>query len=74
MDIETSYAQAVFYDNSILSGTKISKATFTSGHEFYDNSILSGTKMAESSHSVKKGFYDNSILSGTKIISRKNWC
>ena len=34
-----------FYDNSILSGTKIKGCTGLSSGLFYDNSILSGTKM-----------------------------
>ena len=34
-----------FYDNLILSGTKIPARMSASTFEFYDNLILSGTKM-----------------------------
>ena len=35
----------MFYDNLILSGTKISDFNTETGRAFYDNLILSGTKM-----------------------------
>ena len=38
---------AVFYDNLILSGTKINKAVQKSYIQFYDNLILSGTKITD---------------------------
>ena len=34
-----------FYDNSILSGTKIRSEKNDKSFPFYDNSILSGTKI-----------------------------
>ena len=34
-----------FYDNSILSGTKMDSSEQAEGFLFYDNSILSGTKI-----------------------------
>ena len=34
----------MFYDNSILSGTKTARLTVALTLEFYDDSILSGTK------------------------------
>ena len=39
---------AQFYDNSILSGTKIGVRLHTHIFSFYDNSILSGTKIYQS--------------------------
>ena len=36
----------MFYDNSILSGTKMHTGMETYNTLFYDNSILSGTKIA----------------------------
>ena len=35
----------MFYDNLILSGTKITTATLKRWYKFYDNLILSGTKI-----------------------------
>ena len=35
----------LFYDNSILLGTKIRLTLHLSKNEFYDNSILLGTKI-----------------------------
>ena len=58
-----------FYDNSILSGTKITVVFHSNGFLFYDNSILSGTKIVEPSNFASFPFYDNSILSGTKICT-----
>ncbi len=57
----------VFYDNSILSGTKIGMILIQFLNGFYDNSILSGTKITGGFMAQYDGFYDNSILSGTKI-------
>ena len=56
-----------FYDNSILSGTKIACADLSCFQWFYDNSILSGTKIVCIFLKPCYKFYDNSILSGTKI-------
>ncbi len=36
----------MFYDNLILSGTKIVMTGADSGEKFYDNLILSGTKIS----------------------------
>ena len=58
-----------FYDNSILSGTKIDDNMVWIGLWFYDNSILSGTKIGRDEVLPGMEFYDNSILSGTKIES-----
>ena len=57
-----------FYDNSILSGTKIKMTIGFFLNRFYDNSILSGTKMAVHTCFLFCRFYDNSILSGTKML------
>ncbi len=56
-----------FYDNSILSGTKIAFLACKRFAVFYDNSILSGTKILGIGELSGTVFYDNSILSGTKI-------
>ena len=58
----------MFYDNSILSGTKMHTGMETYNTLFYDNSILSGTKIAVTQRRPLRKFYDNSILSGTKIL------
>ena len=63
----TLQSQVLFYDNSILSGTKIAVIDTLSVHLFYDNSILSGTKIDIRFVFLNLLFYDNSILSGTKI-------
>ena len=56
----------MFYDDSILSGTKTyDKSTF-SNIPFYDDSILSGTKTEYVAALGLNQFYDDSILSGTK--------
>ena len=60
-----------FYDNSILSGTKIVRIQWTAFYQFYDNSILSGTKILLPACFRGSMFYDNSILSGTKISNFK---
>ena len=39
------HIRLLFYDNSILSGTKITTHNKSIEHMFYDNSILSGTKI-----------------------------
>ena len=39
------HATAMFYDNSILPGTKIYKYSKEWLDQFYDNSILPGTKI-----------------------------
>ena len=46
----------MFYDNSILSGTKITEGTFYHMIKFYDNSILSGTKINGSDDMFLFGF------------------
>ena len=60
---------SLFYDNSILPGTKIVSLSFSSHSMFYDNSILPGTKIIGSIAFHTVMFYDNSILPGTKIES-----
>ena len=39
------FSAGLFYDNSILSGTKIDGVSHVGVYMFYDNSILSGTKI-----------------------------
>ena len=56
-----------FYDNLILSGTKMSIDLKDMYMVFYDNLILSGTKIGVNSDVLSSAFYDNLILSGTKI-------
>ena len=43
----------MFYDNSILPGTKISNETSAESSGFYDNSILPGTKMSNQPFNLK---------------------
>ena len=62
----------MFYDNLILSGTKIQFATENNYNRFYDNLILSGTKIRVNEFGRKLKFYDNLILSGTKIYQSLN--
>ncbi len=57
----------MFYDNLILSGTKINDKSKFQYPVFYDNLILSGTKMHFRIQKLLTLFYDNLILSGTKI-------
>ena len=57
----------LFYDNSILPGTKIEDTTLDIDGRFYDNSILPGTKIIITSFDIETTFYDNSILPGTKM-------
>ena len=59
--------QIHFYDNSILSVTKIEVVLVCNVCIFYDNSILSVTKMSRKAPRFPHLFYDNSILSVTKI-------
>ena len=61
-----------FYDNSILSGTKIVCLIVCCKFLFYDNSILSGTKIILLTVQLSHVFYDNSILSGTKMERGNN--
>ena len=61
----------LFYNNSILSGTKINPLMFWGSIEFYNNSILSGTKIVRIVPLIMLKFYNNSILSGTKIVFQK---
>ena len=56
-----------FYDNLILSGTKMFPYYKNSHILFYDNLILSGTKIVPNVSAFHLKFYDNLILSGTKI-------
>ena len=56
----------MFYDDSILSGTKTSLLQSLHQGLFYDDSILSGTKTPTSKKIFHVQFYDDSILSGTK--------
>ena len=63
----------MFYDNSILSGTKMHTGMETYNTLFYDNSILSGTKIAVTQRRPLRKFYDNSILSGTKITAETSY-
>ncbi len=46
MLVDDMINQRRFYDNSILSGTKIRLDTRSNYAVFYDNSILSGTKIS----------------------------
>ena len=45
-----------FYDNSILSGTKIRSEKNDKSFPFYDNSILSGTKIPPFCSALSYGF------------------
>ena len=56
----------MFYDDSILSGTKTKGFGDKNEMVFYDDSILSGTKTQAFLITVVFVFYDDSILSGTK--------
>ncbi len=56
----------MFYDDSILSGTKTVVCSSSSDILFYDDSILSGTKTEFLNGLIRPEFYDDSILSGTK--------
>ena len=58
----------LFYDNLILSGTKIPSSFLKFLFQFYDNLILSGTKITDSTFNPFILFYDNLILSGTKML------
>ena len=63
----------MFYDDSILSGTKTPRYSLINTSEFYDDSILSGTKTKHMLRFLKNWFYDDSILSGTKT-SNTTFC
>ena len=56
----------MFYDDSILSGTKTDDGVEDTVETFYDDSILSGTKTKTNKGISEPMFYDDSILSGTK--------
>ena len=43
----------MFYDDSILSGTKTPLHPDDGGHMFYDDSILSGTKTSNTTFYIK---------------------
>ena len=63
----------MFYDDSILSGTKTSEVITLQAIRFYDDSILSGTKTEHFRCIYGRKFYDDSILSGTKT-SNTTFC
>ena len=63
----------MFYDDSILSGTKTNKPPEYHSGMFYDDSILSGTKTHARMRKRRSTFYDDSILSGTKT-SNTTFC
>ena len=67
-------ADSLFYDNLILSGTKILDDSYSSLCKFYDNLILSGTKINVWYLKSETQFYDNLILSGTKICWQVYTC
>ena len=56
----------MFYDDSILPGTKTCCDRKSSCWMFYDDSILPGTKTNEVLSFDNNMFYDDSILPGTK--------
>ena len=58
----------MFYDDSILSGTKTNRRKLIKEYVFYDDSILSGTKTLCGISCTSCTFYDDSILSGTKTV------
>ena len=58
----------MFYDDSILPGTKTILSLLTSSFQFYDDSILPGTKTNPTAFSILSEFYDDSILPGTKTV------
>ena len=59
----------LFYDDSILPGTKTSFPDNRNTFKFYDDSILPGTKTEGTGYIPYNEFYDDSILPGTKTIS-----
>ena len=63
----------MFYDDSILSGTKTALLEASDEDMFYYDSILSGTKTHYHLLYVLFLFYDDSILSGTKT-SNTTFC
>ena len=63
----------MFYDDSILSGTKTLETIIVVLMPFYDDSILSGTKTLTHFLILYNLFYDDSILSGTKT-SNTTFC
>ena len=56
-----------FYDNSILSGTKISPLMVARLPSFTITQFFQVLKSGRRRHYGDYGVYDNSILSGTKI-------
>ena len=56
----------MFYDDSILPGTKTLRISNLWVSWFYDDSILPGTKTYSLVTQQPLGFYDDSILPGTK--------
>ena len=58
----------VFYDNSILSGTKIASGLNNAYVLFYDNSILSGTKIPHSLLPATLGFTITQFFQVLKLV------
>ena len=56
----------LFYDDSILPGTKTQYTNMRDNIQFYDDSILPGTKTNIQDSFKCYPFYDDSILPGTK--------
>ena len=56
----------MFYDDSILPGTKTPPIVSVTSTRFYDDSILPGTKTSVDEYIASEKFYDDSILPGTK--------
>ena len=56
----------MFYDDSILPGTKTAAEEYYTYDRFYDDSILPGTKTIFLLVHINAMFYDDSILPGTK--------
>ena len=61
----------MFYDDSILPGTKTFPLCAHKNSTFYDDSILPGTKTIFVKCFIKQLFYDDSILPGTKTKKQK---
>ena len=61
--------EKLFYDDSILPGTKTLRISNLWVSWFYDDSILPGTKTYSLVTQQPLGFYDDSILPGTKTYS-----
>ena len=57
-----------FYDNSILSGTKIGWYAVDENGKFYDNSILSGTKIITLPPTYQSSFTITQFFQVLKLI------